>query len=641
MAVAVSGCDSDDITGPTQQQVPPPTGQQTSGVSFNINVSTSANVVDLNAGAAQVQVEVTARRADNNASVAPNTTALLTTTAGQLAAEAGTAASVPIEFDVGGVARATLVLNAGDLTTEGVVIVRAQIEGSFGSARIQLVNVPVEAFQILDVSPSVGPPSGGTTLTISGSGFVAPAQATISGSIGTLALENVRVVSSTTIRAETPAVNLPSGQNSLTAISVENGPDSQGNAGATDTLPGSFTYTRSSVGATTLKVISISPTFGPNEGGTQVSIIGEGFGSNVQVFFSNGPLVEAQILSITPTRLEVVTPAATGPNASNANSIVNVRVVDPVSGQNATLGAGFQYGRGGGGALFISSVAPNQDEYLGGTLVTIFGQGFEEPVAVEMGQVAQQVISVTGTEIVVRTVRVPISCANQVGAVGVTNIETNEGVTGPPFIYVPIDPVLISVDQSDANDGDAAGGQTIEIIGVPRSFGLGFDQPVRVTIDGVPATVLGFDGVDTLTVLTPAFTGNFSTETCFTGGGQGSQQVPETVDVTVTNINTGCNDTLTNGFTYNPANPACIVAVNAAFNVSGDPGSFTANFFDQSTGNGLTYSWNFGDGNTDTVANPTNVYALAGTYTVSLTVFDGTTSDTATQEVVIPFPVGP
>ncbi|MEO1083212.1 MAG: IPT/TIG domain-containing protein, partial [Acidobacteriota bacterium] len=265
LAIAVSGCDSDDVTGPTQQQVPPPTGQQSSSATWNITVNTSANVVDLNAGAAQVQVEVTARRADNNQSVAPDTTALLTTTAGQLAAEAGTAASVPIEFDVGGVARATLVLNAGDLTNEGVVIVRAQIEGSFGSARIQLVNVPVEAFQILDVSPSVGPPSGGTTLTISGSGFVSPAQATISGSIGTLALENVRVVSSTTIRAETPAVNLPSGQNSLTAISVENGPDSQGNAGATDTLPGSFTYTRSSTGATTLKVISISPTFGPNE----------------------------------------------------------------------------------------------------------------------------------------------------------------------------------------------------------------------------------------------------------------------------------------------------------------------------------------------------------------------------------------
>ncbi|MEM8993967.1 MAG: IPT/TIG domain-containing protein [Acidobacteriota bacterium] len=641
LAIAVSGCDSDDVTGPTQQQVPPPTGQQSSSASFNINVSTSANVVDLNAGAAQVQVEVTARRADNNASVAPNTTALLTTTAGQLSAEAGTAASVPIEFDVGGVARATLVLNAGDLTTEGVVIVRAQIEGSFGSARIQLVNVPVEAFQILDVSPSVGPPSGGTTLTISGSGFVAPAQATISGSIGNLALENVRVVSSTTIRAETPAVNLPSGQNSLTAISVENGPDAQGNAGATDTLPGSFTYTRSSVGATTLKVISISPTFGPNEGGTQVSIIGEGFGNNVQVFFSNGPLVEAQILSITPNRLEVVTPAATGPNASNSNSIVNVRVVDPVSGQNATLGGGFQYGRGGGGALFISSIAPNQDEYLGGTLVTIFGQGFEEPVAVEMGQVAQQVISVTGTEVVVRTVRVPITCANQTGPVRVTNIETNEGVAGPPFIYVPIDPVLISVDQSGPNDGDPAGGQTIEIIGLPRSFGVGFDEPVRVTIDGVPATVLSFDGIDTLRVLTPAFTGNFETETCFTSGGQGTLQLPETVNVEVTNINTGCDDTLNNAFTYDPANSSCVVAVDAAFNVSGDPGSFTANFFDRSTGNGLTYSWNFGDGTTSDIANPTNTYALPGTYTVTLTVFDGTTSDTATQDIQIPFPVGP
>ncbi|MEO1084090.1 MAG: PKD domain-containing protein, partial [Acidobacteriota bacterium] len=378
----------------------------------------------------------------------------------------------------------------------------------------------------------------------------------------------------------------------------------------------------------------VPPSLGPKVGEIEIT-----FSNNVQVYFSNGPLVESQILSITPNRLEVVTPAATGPNASNANSIVDIRVVDPVSGQNATLGGGFQYGRGGGGALFISSLSPNQDEYLGGTLVTIFGQGFEEPVAVTMGQVAQQVISVTGTEVVVRTVRVPIGCANQTGPVGVTNIETNEGTTGPPFIYVPIQPVLISVDQSDANDGDPNGGQTIEIVGLPRSFGVGFDEPIRVTIDGVPATVLSFDGVDTLRVLTPAFSGNFQTEPCFTSGGQGSQQVPETVDVEVTNINTGCNDTLTSGFTYNPANSACVVVVNAAFNVSGDPGSFTANFFDQSSGSNLTYNWNFGDGNASTDQNPVNVYALPGTYTVTLTVFDGTTSDTATQDVEIPFPM--
>ena len=35
-----------------------------------------------------------------------------------------------------------------------------------------------------------------------------------------------------------------------------------------------------------------------------------------------------------------------------------------------------------------------------------------------------------------------------------------------------------------------------------------------------------------------------------------------------------------------------------------------------------TYAWDFGDGNSDTIADPTNVYAGAGTYTVTVTVTD-------------------
>ena len=35
-----------------------------------------------------------------------------------------------------------------------------------------------------------------------------------------------------------------------------------------------------------------------------------------------------------------------------------------------------------------------------------------------------------------------------------------------------------------------------------------------------------------------------------------------------------------------------------------------------------TYAWDFGDGNDDTIADPTNVYAAAGTYEVRLTVTD-------------------
>lgn len=45
-------------------------------------------------------------------------------------------------------------------------------------------------------------------------------------------------------------------------------------------------------------------------------------------------------------------------------------------------------------------------------------------------------------------------------------------------------------------------------------------------------------------------------------------------------------------------------------------------FQNSSSGNGLTYWWDFGDGNTSTAASPTHLYAQEGTYTVSLTVTD-------------------
>lgn len=45
-------------------------------------------------------------------------------------------------------------------------------------------------------------------------------------------------------------------------------------------------------------------------------------------------------------------------------------------------------------------------------------------------------------------------------------------------------------------------------------------------------------------------------------------------------------------------------------------------FKDSSQGHGLTYSWNFGDGNTSNVQNPTNTYTATGRYDVSLTVTD-------------------
>jgi PKD repeat protein len=56
------------------------------------------------------------------------------------------------------------------------------------------------------------------------------------------------------------------------------------------------------------------------------------------------------------------------------------------------------------------------------------------------------------------------------------------------------------------------------------------------------------------------------------------------------------------------------------------------NFTDSSTNNPLSWLWDFGDGTTDTVSNPTHCYSITGKFIVTLTVSNdsGTTSKSDT-----------
>ncbi|GAB6285924.1 MAG: hypothetical protein STSR0009_21250 [Methanoregula sp.] len=57
----------------------------------------------------------------------------------------------------------------------------------------------------------------------------------------------------------------------------------------------------------------------------------------------------------------------------------------------------------------------------------------------------------------------------------------------------------------------------------------------------------------------------------------------------------------------------------------------TVQFTDASTGGAISWNWAFGDGTTSTVQNPSKTYQNVGNYTISLTVGNGTGSDTLTR----------
>jgi PKD repeat protein len=80
------------------------------------------------------------------------------------------------------------------------------------------------------------------------------------------------------------------------------------------------------------------------------------------------------------------------------------------------------------------------------------------------------------------------------------------------------------------------------------------------------------------------------------------------------------------------------VVPTAAFTFTGDP---TVSFTNTSTGLPTSYSWNFGDGGTSTLTNPTHVFAENDTYNVCLTATNLYGSNTACQNVIIDSYVAP
>lgn len=75
-------------------------------------------------------------------------------------------------------------------------------------------------------------------------------------------------------------------------------------------------------------------------------------------------------------------------------------------------------------------------------------------------------------------------------------------------------------------------------------------------------------------------------------------------------------------------------AITSAFSFS-QIGNLTYNFSDQSSTGAIFRQWDFGDGNTSTVQNPTHQYASSGNYTVCLIASDSCTADTNCQTLAV------
>jgi hypothetical protein len=638
---AALGCTSSPTEpkgGGGTPQTPKPPDPVTSFV-----VTVTANPPQITAGSegsSTITVEV--HRSDNGQAPADGSAVHLTTTFGAFGS-AGGANAVDLQL-VNGRASATLFSS----TETGTATVTANFGGFTGATNVRVGQAAT--FFVSSVDPNLGNPQGGEVVNILGGGFVAPVRVTFNGATAT-----VRSVTSGRITVVTPsaaAAGVTVGVGQTAAVSVEviinlNKPNQD-----SDIVDRGFTY---ALGGGTQQpvVFSITPTLGTNDGGTRVTIVGDGFQQPVQVLFGRGTSasgfngVEATVESVTPTRIVAITPAARGFGQNLSNQVVDVLVKNVNSGFSGVATQLFKYGTN----VQITAMSQGSGPYTGGTRVTIQGSGFDDPAAVSFSfasvSVAQQVVSVSGTEIVILTSAAPLPATCPVNGlisstgVSVTNIDNGDGDTaqiGFNFI-VPL-PQLLSVNPSTGSTGDTITLTGINFTGVPR---VAFGDPAN----GSTGQVLSATGsAVTVRVPNPPQGFAFTSQPCTVGSVTGTQNVPTAINITVQNTDTACLSTFRNGFLLIPPDGTCHVAppppptaptANFTAQVL-NAANHTMQFLDSSTGTQpLTYSWDFGDGSPlNTTQNPSHQYGAAGNYTVKLTVSNAAGSSQKAVVVTVP-----
>jgi len=439
-------------------------------------------------------------------------------------------------------------------TSQGTATIRASLGTSAGAANVAIGQQAT--FFISSVDPGVGNPAGGEEVTINGGGFDQPVRVTFAGTAAT-----VLSVSPNRIRVRTPSataagVTVGVGQAVPITVGVTVNVNEPGQLA--DSLVNGFTYALGGGGTLQPQLFSISPASGSNDGGTRVTIVGDGFEQPVQVLFGRGGGaanfngVEATVESVSRNRIVVVTPAARGFGQNNVNQVVDILVKNLNTGFSSVASGFFKYGS----QVLITAMGPGSGPYTGGTRVTIFGQGFEEPVAVTLGGVGQQVLSVTGTEIVFMTVGVPVTACPasgviSVSGVSVTNINNGQGGTAAlGFNYIVPLPQIFGITPNSGGSGTLAtiNGQNFApnvqvLFGDPNTGSAASIRP-GASSSAIP-----------ITVPTPPPSFVFRTETCDANGDgvQGTRNLATPISITIRNLDgTGCLVTLSNAFTFIP-----------------------------------------------------------------------------------------
>ncbi|MGV9993742.1 IPT/TIG domain-containing protein [Streptomyces sp. NPDC003374] len=324
---------------------------------------------------------------------------------------------------------------------------------------------------VSSVSPSQGPASGGTTVTVTGTGFTGATTVRF----GTRTATSFTVDSSTRITAVAP-----SGTGTVT-VTVTTG---QGTSSQTVT----YTYTTAAVPTLT----DLTPSQGPVSGGTAVTLTGTGLTGATAVRFDTVPAVSFTVDSA--TRITAVTPA-------HAAGAAAVTVTTPGGTSNPLT---FTYAA----TPAVTGLTPLQGPVTGGTAVTLTGTGLTGATAVVFDGVPAASFTVDSA-----TRITAVTPAHTAGAAAVT-VTTPGGTSSPDApqarFYFVAAPSLTDLTPSS---GPTTGGTTVTLTGNDL---LG---ATAVRFSGTAATSFTVESATQITAVAPAQSAGAAAVTVTTPGG--------------------------------------------------------------------------------------------------------------------------
>ena len=340
------------------------------------------------------------------------------------------------------------------------------------------------------MTPSSGTTLGGTSVTITGSGFTGITEVDFGSSLAT----NVTFVDDTTIMANSPPGS------GLVDVRVTG---THWHSHVTSRGRSVHLYS-----ATAGPVItSIFPNTGPSYGTTTVEIDGTGFTGATEVDFGPTAVTGSGLLVEDDEHILVSSPPGTG--------IVDIVVKTPAGTSAITPGDQFTYVATAGPT--ITSISPSSGPEAGGTLVTIIGTGFLYGGNVYFGTAPSSAILIDDTT---------ISAASPPGTGTVDITVTNAAGTSPitsadQFSYVSTAaPAVTGIAPSH---GPQSGGTSVTISGTgfTGATEVAFHSQAIATFNVVNDTTITAtsppgQGIIDVTVTTPSGTSPNSQADLFT-----------------------------------------------------------------------------------------------------------------------------